>query len=352
MKNLNETNLIFSVGSVDGICTSSALRRHLGGSKEVGLEFCQAFTVDRVDISAWPEGRKVTFVDLAVNNRDSQMTVDFVRRLEDNGHEIVAIIDEHSAEDWLSVFGEEKFEALAVRPVSQDLGDIKSSGALLLRELGSQLDEQSVELCEAADAGDKMDFSTHYGEIVNSAVKSAITDDRRRVYLAQHFASASEPDKKINGWIAEYLAILANHDIIKNRKEDLGDGIFRIKTSGKAIDMTTLMASLYEGGAKVVVMQGEKFIPAERAKRLLSALGTGDKTLDLVAIVTEAGITPLGGFAQKVNVENTDEELAIEAIREVVQYHYCTGCGLEIFHNGEPINREVDMTCCRCSTVV
>jgi hypothetical protein len=155
---------IVSVGSVDGICTTAALLR-LIGRDNVGLQFAQAFTVDRVDPSTWPVGQKVAFVDLAVNNRDVYMTADFVSRIRAAGHEIVAVIDEHGREDWLEILG--SFEGLIVEPQSQAEGTFKSSGAVLKEFVGLEADDHAVELLDAADAGDRMDFTTHFGGIVN-----------------------------------------------------------------------------------------------------------------------------------------------------------------------------------------
>lgn len=122
---LNTITQILSVGSVDGICTSAALLRLISrwGGSNVGLQFTQPFTVDKIDPTKWATGSKVAFVDLAVNNRDKSMTANFVRRVREVGHEIVVMIDEHSREDWLEVLG--TFDGLIVEPQSQAAGMLK-----------------------------------------------------------------------------------------------------------------------------------------------------------------------------------------------------------------------------------
>lgn len=326
---------IVSVGSVDGVCTSAALLRLIGG-RNVGLQFTQAFTVDKVDVSKWPAGQRVAFVDLAVNNRDPSMTADFVRRIREAGHEIVAVIDEHSREDWLEILG--SFESLIVEPQSQGRGGPSSSGELLWRWLANEWPEKFDEclyaddqclrdLLIAAEAGDRMDFSTHFGGIVNQAVKSAIADDSRRVYLARHFATSAEADATILGWMAEYEAILADHDLIVAEKVDLGNGIVRVSTIGRKVDMTTLMARLYRDGAKVVVCEGEMFVPAIKAKKVMVAFGTDSKSLDLLAIV-KAVVPTASGFAQKANVDPEHEAIALAAIRAAIRPPAACGhCG-------------------------
>ena len=316
LKNITQ---IVSVGSVDGVLTSSALLRLIGGGN-VGLQFTQAFTVDKVDPNKWAPGQRVALVDLAVNNRDKAMTADFVRRVREAGHEIVAIVDEHSREDWLEVLG--TFEGLIVEPQSQSEGTFKSSGAVLKAAIGLEAADHTVELLDAADAGDRMDFSTRFGGMVNQAVKSDIANDQRRVYLARHFAATAEPDATILGWVAEYEAILADHDKIVAEKVNLGLGIVWVSTIGRKVDMTTLMARLYEDGAKVVVCEGEMFVPAIKAKKVMIAFGTSDKSLNLLAIV-KASVSTASGFAQKVNVDPEHEEAALAAIRSALLIGQC-----------------------------
>ncbi|MBU1706152.1 hypothetical protein KKG19_05525, partial [Patescibacteria group bacterium] len=130
---LQTTTLVISVGSVDGILTSAALLRLLGKSEEeCDMVFCQAFTVDKLPVDKW-QGKVVTLVDLAVNNRDPEMTAAFVARLRENDNQLIAVIDEHSREDWLSTLG--NFNGLVIEPQSQNEGDNapKSSGEVLKR---------------------------------------------------------------------------------------------------------------------------------------------------------------------------------------------------------------------------
>ena len=311
---LKDIDLVVSVGSVDGILTSAALLRIIG--KDVEIVFCQAFTVGKLPVQDWKE-RKVALVDLAVNNRDKEMTRAFIGALQDNRNKLVAVIDEHNREDWEGILG--SFDGLVIEPQSQGQeGAPGSSGELLRRELekkGSKVDSYTIQLLRDADAGDHGNFDTLFGLIANMAVKSDIRDDSRRVYLAKHLAVSTQPDEKIAGWMIEYDGILANHDQIVADKENLGNGIHRVVATGFRVDMTTLMFRLYDEDAKVVALEGEAYIKVEGGKRPVLALGTKDKSLDLMSLIEKAGLTPLGGYAQKVNVDLKDEEAAIAAIR-------------------------------------
>lgn len=318
LQSVNSVNFVLSVGSVDGVCTSTAVLRNATPNADIG--FCQAFTVDKVDPATWGEARNVLFVDLAVNNRDEAMTQNFLRRVKAAGHTIIGVLDEHNAEEWRKAFAaaELSFDELAIKPVSQNDGDIKSSGALLLSILGNEADEQTRELCEAADAGDRMDFSTHFGGVVNQAVKSRIADDSRRVYLAKHFARNHDADTTINGWIAEYEAILATHEEIVEARQDLGNGIVRISAVGKTVDMTTLMKTVYELGYSVVLTEGEMFdkTAGKKIRQIAFGCKPGLK-LDAVATIKAAGVE-CSGFAAKANVKPEDEEAALVAVRSAL----------------------------------
>lgn len=201
---------VVAVGSVDGVLTTAAFLRSIGNLKNVGVEFTQAFQVDKIDVARWALS-SIVLIDLAVNNKDESMTADFVRRIQDAGHTISAVIDEHDADAWRRVLGEEVFSALVVKPQSQKTGPFKSSGAILLDALGDEADDHTRELCQAADAGDQMDFTTHFGGYANKSVKSAIWDNGRRIHLARRFAGNREPDEKIIDWCKEYDTILVTH---------------------------------------------------------------------------------------------------------------------------------------------
>lgn len=315
MKNVN---FVLAVGSVDGACTAAAVLRN--AHPHADIQFCQAFTVDKLNPYAWGDQKTVLFVDLAVNNSNPEMTVDLLRRVKDAGHTIYGVLDEHNAEDWYQAFNKAgiPFDDLIIKPVSQENSNVKSSGALLLSVLGNEIDEQTRQLCNAADAGDRMDFTTHFGGIVNQAVKSKITDDSRRVYLAKHLAKHQDADEKILSWIAEYEIILATHQEVMEAKIELGDRIVRINTVSKIIDMTTLMKEVYTLGYDVVVIEGEMFDKAASAKtRQIAFWCRPGLKLDVVATLEAASVS-CSGFSTKANVRPQDEQAALVAVRQAL----------------------------------
>jgi len=313
------TDLVVAVGSVDGILTTAALLR-LIENKRIEVCFTQAFTVNRLPMAEW-SGRQIVFVDLGVNNRDPEMTVAFVDALQKNDNTLVAVIDEHSREDWEVVLS--NFNGLTIEPMSQNAGDDApvSSGEVLRRALvveNIEIDEHTSELLAAADAADRGDFSSRFGKMTNEAVKSSIHDDTRRVHIVHHLVESREPSSEMRDWMKEYEIILDNHKEILETADDLGDGIFRTSAIGKAVDMTSLMFAFYRQGARVVVIEGEFYVPAEKRKRVLVGFGTNDKSLDLLTAVKKAELDFIGGFAQKVNMESHHADQATEAIRAIL----------------------------------
>jgi hypothetical protein len=322
---IRSADLVVAVGSVDGVLTAAAVKR-LAGKSDLEVVFTQAFEVGRLP-RTW-HGRRMIFVDLAVNNREPRMTLDFVYDLfaPGTGNVLLAVIDEHDASAWNKVFGEmasltgeDLKSSLVIRPESQGgEGGPGSSGEVLRRALvadGVELDEHTAKLLEGAEVADQGHFgSSPMAWIVNKGTKSAIGDNSRRVHLVDHLAQETIPDDKIAGWVQEYGEMEANATHLLMMAIPNPEGIIRIDTGGRRIDVTAFLFEMYEK-AKVVVLVGTSaYNPAAGRPLPVVTIATGDKSLDILAVVKAAGI-PAGGFAQKVNIDPADESAAIAAVR-------------------------------------
>lgn len=315
---LKQVDWLVSVGSVDGICTTAAVLRN--AARECGVEFAQAFTVDRVAPSQWPPHRHVLLIGLAVNNRNEALTVDFLRRITAAGHRFVGVLDEHRAEDWIIAFCRAELRAgrLLVKPVTGLKAGIRSSGKHFLRLMEELADEHTCELCQAAIAADRMDFDTHFGTIINSSIKPQLHDDSRREHLARHLANNREPDETIQGWMAQYEEIRRNHEAIIADRRDHGNGLVRVISFNRTIDMTALLASLYGLGYCVAIIDGESFHQqaGERIRQI--SFGCAPRLhLNLVAALKKAGIA-VSGYRRKATVALADELPAIEVVRRLL----------------------------------
>lgn len=310
--------VIVATGSVDGILTTAAFLNFVQDYSSPVIIFTQPFLVDKIDLTSWEPNRQVVFIDLAVDNSPgSTKTADFVRRIE--GHQIIAVIDEHDADAWKGVLGE-KFDRLLIWPKSQKDGFYTSSGKVFkywVEAMQSTFcDPHAHDLCEAADQADRQVFEG-IGEVVNKAVKTAIFDNNRREYLTRYFATHTEFDEKIYGWLAEYSEMEINHSAIIAGKVDLGNGIWKISSVGKLADATTLFALCYKAGAKIVVLKNTMFSKTKNQKTPMLSIASSNKSLDILATLQSAEV-PASGFASKANLELEEEERAIKVIRKLL----------------------------------
>ncbi len=308
MKHLKEIDLIVAVGSVDGVLTTAAVLRKNGTS--VPIIWTQAFQVDQIKIDQLEAGRKILFIDLAVDNQRPERTAKFVADLLEAGHKIIGVCDEHCREHWANILD---LDGLAIQPQSKSDRFHTSSGRVLLQALFQEEDEIVYALCMDAEKADAFEF-VGYGEIANKAIKSALQDDSRRTYLANCFAFKGTLDKKIQGWIDEYEEILNNHSVIIEEAEADGK-VVRLRPAGRRIDTTTLMGELYRKEFDLVVLDDQIFDKEAGRKVPVVSFGTGRKNCDLIQILKDAGVPAIGGFAQKVSVRPENERSVLDALR-------------------------------------
>jgi hypothetical protein len=318
LRALQQADVIVAVGSIDGVLTAAAALRNNPQPEAAQVVFTQAFLVDKLDPTSWGAGKNVLFLDLAVNNKNPAMTVEFLEKIKEAGHTIVGICDEHDGDAWSNALDSARIDrsALGISPISGKGTQTNSSGALLQSLLGADADAHTIALCEGADAGDRMKFTGLAG-LVNEAVKSKIADNTRRDYLARHFAAHEKPDAQINAWISEYEQILANNRSVIAEATVLCDGMVKVTPGDRQIDVTALMMELYTNYS-VVVVDGIAFNPATKQKERQIAFGCSPKSgLDLLAALKAADISA-SGMPQKASVSPQDEESAVAAVRQLL----------------------------------
>ena len=307
-----QVNVLVAVGSVDGMAGAAAYIRHLN-NPDIKLIFTQAFQVNRIDVSKWLSESRVGFIDLAVNTRNSQMTVDFVKKIYDCGHKILFIADEHGKEAWQSVLKEcgHDTSELVIKP--KDRKKYGSSCAILKEKFGESADVHTKALLRDGHAGDQMNFDTPLGRVFNNGVKSNMSDPERRPYLAKYMAYHDTPDIKIQGWMDEYAEMEANLPKILESAKDLGDGIFSYDCTIGSHDATALFKCAYETSPIVVLSGTNVFI--EGKNQVGASIATNRKDLNVLKIIQSAGIKA-GGMSAKANFARKDLKAAINAVRE------------------------------------
>jgi len=311
-------NIIVAVGSVDGMAGTAACIRH-SSNPNVQVVFTQAFQVNSIDVSKWPQNSKVGFIDLGVNNEGStpnqQLTVDFVNKIYRSGHMILFIADEHGKKAWGEVLersGHSKNE-LTIKP--KDRTKYSSSCAVLSKALDESADSHTKALLYAGDQADQMNFNTQFGEIFNNCTKSNMSDPSRRPYVVQHMAHHDAPDAKIQSWMNEYVEMQDNLPKILTSGDNLGDGIFLYDCTIGRHDATAIFSEAYKTSPVVVLSGTNVFI--EGKMQAAVSIATYKKDLNVLKIIQEAGITA-GGMAAKANFALKDREAAIEAVRKAV----------------------------------
>lgn len=310
-------DVLIIAGSPDGMATAAAYMNHFK-KLDVQLIFTQANQVDKIKVEDWAAKRKVTFIDLGVNNEGPQanqkLTVDFVKKINDLGHEIIEIIDEHDRNAWADVLGQcsRKLEDLLIQPQTRDKTKYTSSSAILKEALGDAIGDHAKQLLHDGDLADQMKYEG-FAKYFNEATKSKITDNGRREYLVKHFAKSDLPDETIKGWIAEYEKMEANHKLILEKPEDRGNGIFAYNCNVGLHDATKIFSQAYGADREVVALKETKIFPNGK-EQLGASIGTNRKDLNVLQTVKDAGINAYG-FAAKANIATDDLENAIEAVR-------------------------------------
>lgn len=341
---------IISVGSVDGILTTAALCAVLHDitNEWPTVSWCQAFTVDQVILPNDPH--EIYLVDLAVNNRDPQMTRDFVARISGCGHRLVGIVDEHDAAAWREVLGE-RFDTLDIIPLTR--GEIRSgehplSGITvdcagdalvpwidrLSRDRGFTKAELLalflVSEARRADLGNfgKAPKPNDVGWVfsprwlANAVIKPDIKNDTRRHQLVSYFSgddSSITQLAQLFSWASEYEAMQLCMEQILSNREDLGDDIVRIDTTGvTSIDVTSLMIELYRLGARVVITRATLRTRDDPNPAPRSVFSTPQGGINVLEALHNAGIS-CGGAPFRVSLDRADETAALAVVRNMMK---------------------------------
>lgn len=322
MNSIAQTNQLVSAGSTDGMCAVTAFKRvvkRLTGDDSIQTIFTQAFTVNTLKPETWDADRKVGFIDLAVNNRDSKMTQDFVASIHNAAHQILFIADEHNRADWMGVLG--SFDRLLIEP--QNRTEEHYSSCAILKQAfeanGVKLSEEEIALLKAGDEADHGDTSSAIASVFDKAAKINLRDNNMRLHLVENYTNSMVPNETISKKIAEYEVLEANHKTILEKKEDLSHGIVSMDANAAGPHNTTaLMMNAYRAGASFVVMKTMAFDPNLKGMIPVVSIGVNDKKLsgvDLLKYFKNQGIAHHSGAEFKVNFNDQAEaQKAMEAL--------------------------------------
>ena len=154
--------LIVAHGDIDGVTSAAILFGQLGIEPEdLNVVFTQPDLVDQVVIP--DEVDQVYVVDIAINNRDPEMTADFVRRL---GGKLVRWYDHHQG--WEDYHGDDRFTTREGLSCASRIGlahDIRVKDAVVA-------DTREGELSPT-------------GQLIERAIKSDMSNDQIRLWAVR-----------------------------------------------------------------------------------------------------------------------------------------------------------------------
>lgn len=300
-------NLLVAGGSPDGMAAVAACLRNSEG-QDIRVIFTRPFEVNKIDFSSWPSKSKVGFVNLGVNNEGTppnpQLTVDFVNKIYKLGHEILFIADEHGKKAWEEVLITCGHSITELRIQPEDRGEeFPSCCAIIKKAFGESVDEHTRDLLHAGNEADLMNYETHFGRILNEAIKSNLRDSNRRLHLVRWLAFNKEPDATIERWMKEYEAIKANSISILGTRQDLGFGMSIYDgTLASRHDATFVFNNAYKTSSIVVLKCSSG-----------ASIGTKMTHLNILEILQHA-LIPASGMPSKANFDIRYLTVAIQAI--------------------------------------
>ena len=199
--------LIVAHGDLDGITSAALLAEQLGISvEEVQVTFTQPFLVDKVKIA--DDMESVYVVDIAINNRNPEMTEQFIAQL---GDKLVMWYDHH--EGWpMYINNEGRFaihpthKACAVY-LGRRSGSVRVQDAIVADTREGELSETGTLIANAIKANMADD------EIRLTAVK-LLMNDKEQLPALQEAAKKYEAIQEETAWLATAYAINGNVAIV------------------------------------------------------------------------------------------------------------------------------------------
>lgn len=316
-----DRTVIMAVGSVDGVMTSAALSLLLRaeGHHKIDVLWTQAHRVDDVRFPD-DEMLDVWLVDLAVDQLDPERTARLVKHIDAGGHHLCGVIDEHDPDAWSPILGGLDLRVSPMRAAS--------SGAVLLAHLSrfDRLPSDVAEICREADLADRGDFVGGRRTTVNAAIKSKVSDDRRRTacfewlsgvqregrWVSTGLGVSTRVPAQIGGWVREYEA---DEECRRLALEDAVEHEIHVEVPAQSVrDITALCFAAYARwpGKLIVVRVTVDGVPSTI---FAEKVGREAKGLNALGALGQAGIK-VRGIPGRATVAWEDEAAALAAVLE------------------------------------
>lgn len=245
--------LIVAHGDLDGIVSAVLVARKYP-ERDIRATFVQPFTLDKVEVA---DDDEVVVVDVAVNNRNPQMTMDFTVRL---GDRLLCWYDHHQG--WELVDADDKFI-------------IDSTAPSCAAVIGG--DKTLVADATAADTR-KGELSSR-ASLIEKATKANLADNSIREAAFAWLIGDESQSPILEAAAERYAAIQAETEQLSATYQATGNvALVDARNSNHQYDLTQLLLAGQKlaafAVARVVNPAGEEFL----------TIATSDKEVNLVEV--------------------------------------------------------------------
>lgn len=255
--------LVVAHGDLDGVVSAALAMGRFGLNLETTeIVFSQPYLVDKVEVPEKIE--KVFVVDIAVNNRDPEMTRKFIEKMDDRG--LLGIWCDHHQGWPTEIVGRIDFWIKETEACAEMLGDLDDSkwitDAIVSDTREGELSEQ--------------------GQLIEQAMKADLSDDTVREAAVRWIVNGCEKDsdyQRLQEAQGIYQKVQAEtEELAKQYKVRNGVAVVDVREAVEDYDRTQLL------------LKGEQMVPTKTAVLLgknpegeeIVTVATMDKAMNLV----------------------------------------------------------------------
>jgi len=265
--------LVVAHGDLDGIVSAVLEMKRSGlqlGTTEIS--FTQPYLVDKVEVAEAIQ--EIYIVDIAVNNRDPEMTKKFIDKIRDK---LVYWVDHHQG--WLPVLSQfhEQRRKFSIYE------DSESAARIIAAESSFPADFPVEELVSDANAADtRRGKLSKNGRLIEEAMKADLRNDSIREFAVRWIVNGYEEDEdyeKLQEAQARYQKVQAETEKLVERYKVRDDvAVLDVRDVSDDYDRTQLL------------VRGEQMAPTKTAVLLgknpegeeIITVATMDKAMNLV----------------------------------------------------------------------
>lgn len=302
-------NIILFHGDFDGIISALFIIKHYSLQKPL-LYVTEPFTIDKtykklLEINIAERGM-LYLVDVAPNNKNMKMTIDFYNQISLQ-YPSVVMFDHHNG--WEQVNFEKNCRVMVDKNAPSCAGFLFKTFEFSKCGFDSNEAEKLKRLADDADIIDSggADGLSPDGELIYKALKADLKNENLRIEMLEYLLNTLQGHKnlktyeKFSGLARDYEKILEySYGLIKNLKE-LRHGICFLNVGSAPCDITSIMRKCYEK-YKIVIIE------YTAAGGQFYVIGTSEPQINLLEILK---LKSGAKFRATINKKNIDEVLKL-----------------------------------------